>query len=438
VPDFDLIIRSHPDIGIREGRIEAMGDNLSGSTHEEIDASGLTILPGAIDAHVHFNEPGRTDWEGFTTGSRAAARGGTTTIFEMPLNANPPTLDGPSFDLKLEAAGRNSVVDFGLWGGLVPGNLNQLKTLTERGVVGFKAFMCNSGISDFSSVDLSTLREGMRIAADLDMLVAVHAESEEMTKRLTGEALAAGHESVADYLKSRPIAAELEAIQNAIQLASETGCKLHLVHVSSGSGVQAVADARAEGVDVTCETCPHYLVLTEDDLEKIGATAKCAPPLRSRDEQKQLWERLGDVTTIGSDHSPSPPEMKECANFFEVWGGISGCQHLLPLLFDAAQDRSLSIDRIGDLISRNVAARFRIPDKSGIQIGKDADLAFLDPNEVEVISVDTLEYRHRQTPYLGRKLRGRLIRTILRGQTIFDRGRIVNQSPANFVRPAYT
>ena len=197
--------------------------------------------------------------------------------------------------------------------------------------------MCNSGISDFPSVDVPTLREGMRIAADLDMLVAVHAESEEMTKRLTGEALAARREGIADYLASRPIAAELEAIHQAIDLASETGCRLHIVHVSNGTGVEAIADARSKGVDVTCETCPHYLVLTESDLAKLGAVAKCAPPLRSREEQEHLWKNLSVVTTIGSDHSPSPPEMKQRSNFFEVWGGISGCQHLLPLLFDAAR-----------------------------------------------------------------------------------------------------
>ena len=439
MPDFDLIIRGGDrDIGIVDGKFVAIEENLRGSASEDFDATNLVVLPGAIDAHVHFNEPGRTDWEGFATGSRAAAHGGTTTVFEMPLNAHPPTLDGSSFDLKLEAARKNSVVDFGLWGGLVPNNLDQLKTLKERGVVGLKAFMCNSGISDFPSVDVPTLREGMRIAADLDMLVAVHAESEEMTKRLTGEALAAGREGIADYLASRPMTAELEAIHQAIDLASETGCRLHIVHVSNGTGIEAIADARSKGVDVTCETCPHYLVLTESDLAQLGAVAKCAPPLRSREEQEHLWKNLSVVTTIGSDHSPSPPEMKQRRNFFEVWGGISGCQHLLPLLFDAARDRSLSKDQIGDLTSRNVATRFRIREKGGIEIGKDADLALLDPKENEDISVETLEYRHRQTPYLGRTLRGRFIRTILRGQMIFDRGRIVNQSPAKFVRPAYT
>ncbi len=436
--DFDLIVRATADIGILDGKIIALRQNLAGSTKAEFDATSLLVLPGAIDAHVHFNEPGRTDWEGFATGSRAAARGGTTTVFEMPLNAHPPTLDGESFDLKLAAARKNCMVDFGLWGGLVPGNLDQLKTLKERGVVGLKAFMCNSGISDFESVDLATLREGMRVAADLDMLVAVHAESEEMTNRLTGQALAAGHDGIGDYLKSRPIAAELEAIQQAIDLASETGCKLHIVHVSNGAGVEAIAEARSKGFDVTCETCPHYLVLTEADLTRIGAVAKCAPPLRSQEEQKHLWQNLGAVTTIGSDHSPSPPEMKEPSHFFEVWGGISGCQHLLPLLFDCAQDRLLTNNRIGQLTSVNVASRFRLEGKGGIEIGKDADLVFIDPNASEQISVETLEYRHRQTPYLGRKLRGRIIRTILRGQTIFEHGSIVNQASAKFVRPAYT
>jgi allantoinase len=437
MPDFDLIIRANPDIGISDGSVVALGENLAGSAAEEFDANDLVVLPGAIDAHVHFNEPGRTDWEGFATGSRAAARGGTTTVFEMPLNAHPPTLDGPSFDLKLAAARESCVVDFGLWGGLVPTNLKELAVLKERGVVGLKAFMCNSGISDFPHVDLKTLREGMQIAADLDMLVAVHAESQNMTAKLTGEALVEGHNGIQDYLRSRPIAAELEAIDQAILLASETGCKLHVVHVSNGAGVSHILCARINGADVTSETCPHYLLLNEDDLCEIGATAKCAPPLRNRDEQDRLWKRLDHVTTIGSDHSPAPPEMKQRSNFFEVWGGISGCQHLLPLLFDAAQDRSLSNDRIAALTSRNVASRFRIPDKGGIEIGKDADLAFLDPNKNEEISLETLEYRHRQTPYLGRKLRGRLIRTILRGRTIFDRGRIVTQSPGRLVRPEY-
>jgi allantoinase len=418
----------------------ALGRNLSGSAGEEIDATKLTIFPGVIDAHVHFNEPGRTEWEGFATGSSAAAAGGATTVFEMPLNAHPPTIDGPSFDAKRAAAEASSVVDFGLWGGLVPGNLDQLETLRDRGVVGLKAFMCNSGIDDFSQVDLPTLREGMRRAAALGMLVAVHAESEEMTRELTAAKLATGQNTAADYLASRPLAAELEAIRAAIDLAYETGCRLHIVHVSAGRGVQLVAEARAKGVDVTCETCPHYLMLCGIDMLDIGATAKCAPPLREVADQRDLWNRLADVTTIGSDHSPAPPEMKQRANFFEVWGGISSCQHLLPLMINAAKDpgQEVTNEQIAAWTSHNVAQRFRIPRKGGIALGQDADLAIVDPDNGDVISEESLFYRHRQSLYVGRKVRCRIVRTILRGQTIFDRANIVTRAGGQFVRPNYS
>ena len=435
--DFDLLVRSGKDIGIVAGQIVAIGQNLGGSAREEIDATNFSIFPGVIDAHVHFNEPGRTEWEGFATGSKAAAAGGTTTIFDMPLNAHPPTIDGPSFDAKRAAAEQNSIVDFGLWGGLVPGNLDQLETLRDRGVVGLKAFMCNSGIDDFPSVDAATLREGMRMAADLGMLVAVHAESEEMTRALTQAKLVAGQTTVADYLASRPLEAELEAIQSAIQLAQQTGCRLHIVHVSGGSGVQRVAEARAKGVDVTCETCPHYLMLCGIDMQGIGAAAKCAPPLRSIAEERDLWNRLADITTIGSDHSPSPPEMKQSANFFEVWGGISSCQHLLPLMVNAAQDpgQEVTHEQIAGWTSQNVAQRFRIARKGGIAVGKDADFTIVDPENGDIITPETLHYRHRQSVYLGRKLRCRVMRTVLRGQTIFDRGKILAGPNAQLVRP---
>ncbi len=435
--DFDVLVRSGQDIGISDGKFVAIGPNLKGSAVEEFDASGLAVFAGVIDAHVHFNEPGRTDWEGFETGSHAAAAGGTTTVFDMPLNAHPPTIDARSFDVKRAAAGQNSIVDFGLWGGLVPGNSSQLEALRDRGVVGLKAFMCNSGIDDFPHVNLATLREGMRIAADLGMLVAVHAESEEMTRALTEARLSAGQTTVADYLESRPVEAELEAIRSAIEVAHETGCRLHIVHVSCGSGVELVAEARAKGVDVTCETCPHYLVLCGTDMQDIGATAKCAPPLRSIAEQRGLWSRLPDVTTIGSDHSPSPSEMKESSNFFQVWGGISSCQHLLPLLVNAAQDpeQEITPEQIAGWTSRNVAERFRIAAKGGIVLGKDADLTFMDPENGDMISAGTLRYRHRQSPYLGHKLRCRVVRTILRGQTIFDGVNIIPRAGGHFVRP---
>jgi allantoinase len=418
--DFDLLVRHHEqDIGIGGGKIVALAPNLSGSCDLEIDATGLTIFPGVIDAHVHFNEPGRTEWEGFATGSRAAAAGGTTTVFEMPLNAHPPTTNREAFELKRAAAEASSMVDFGLWGGLVPGNAGHLEALRDCGVVGLKAFMCNSGIGDFPHVDLATLRDGMRRAADLDLLVAVHAESEQMTAALTGAARAAGKSKVRDYLDSRPVAAELEAISAAIDLAAETGCRLHIVHVSCGRGVALVAEARADGVDVTCETCPHYLVLTDEDMEQLGAVAKCAPPLRSRDDRRELQERLPDITTIGSDHSPSPPELKERENFFDVWGGISGCQHLLPLLIQLG----ISPEEVRRLTSGDVASRFRVSAKGSIAIGKDADFALVDLNATEVIAHESLHHRHKQSPYVGRTVRSRVRRTFLRGQTIFEDGK---------------
>jgi len=434
MPDFDVIIRAKEDIGIADGKFVALSENLAGSAREEIDATKMSIFPGVIDAHVHFNEPGRTDWEGFETGSGAAAAGGTTTVFEMPLNAHPPTIDGPSFDAKRAAAGKSSFVDFGLWGGLVPGNLNQLEALHDRGVVGLKAFMCDSGIDDFPRVTMSILREGMKRAADLDLLMALHAESQELTQELAKEKIAKGQTTVRDYLDSRPIRAELDAIKQAIDLAAETNCRLHIVHVSCGSAVAIIAEARARGTDVSCETCPHYLVFTDEDMERLGAVAKCAPPLRSDSERKLLHERLNDITTIGSDHSPSPWSMKDRQNFFEVWGGISGCQHLLALLLDS----SIARERMVDLTSRQVANRFRVNQKGEIAIGKDADFSIVDPDGEETVTADSLLYRHRHSPYVGRRLRGRVVRTVLRGQTVFLHGKIAGSPSGKFIRPDNT
>lgn len=426
-----MLVRSEQDIGINDGKFVALGENLSGSAKLEIDAHDRAIFPGVIDAHVHFNEPGRTDWEGFATGSRAAAAGGTTTVFDMPLNAHPPTTSRDNFELKRAAAQASSLVDFGLWGGLVPSNLTDLEALRDCGVVGLKAFMCNSGIGDFSHVDTPTLGAGMKRAAQLDLLVAVHAESEEMTAALIGAARAAGTKRIRDFLDSRPVAAELEAIRIAIDLAAETGCRLHIVHVSSGSGIAAVAEARARGIDVTCETCPHYLVLTEDDMEQLGAIAKCTPPLRSSDEQRQIRKRMRDITTIGSDHSPAPPEMKHRQNFFDVWGGISGCQHLLPLLIDAG----IPPDEIHRLTSEDVAARFRMRAKGAMAVGNDADFTLVDLKAQEIVAPESLHYRHPQSPYVGRTLRARVCRTFLRGQTIYADGKFAAQPAGRFVRP---
>ncbi len=446
MPEFDLVIRGamlvttegevQTDLAIAGEKIAELGG--AGAARDEIDATGLHIFAGVIDSHVHFNEPGRADWEGIATGSRALAAGGGTLFFDMPLNAHPPTCDARSFDEKRIAAEEKSLTDFAFWGGLVPGNLDQLEPLARRGVIGFKAFMANSGIDDFACVDNATLREGMKRCAALGKLVAVHAESDAITTRLAAQALAENKISVRDYLDSRPIHAELEAIHRAIEMARETKCALHIVHVSSGAGVALVASAQSQGVDVTCETCPHYLVLTESDVEKLGAVAKCAPPLRPKSAQDVLWRYLenGFVSTIGSDHSPSPPDMKRHFNFFKVWGGISGGQHTLPLMLtEGCVHRGIALSVIANLLSANVARRFEIPRKGKIEIGFDADLALVNLKQTFAVAKEDLLYRHPQTPYVGRALTGRVVQTILRGKTIYQNGKIVSPSAGRLVKP---
>jgi allantoinase len=448
MPEFDLLIRAGTvvthgevcaaDLGILEGKIVELRPGLASSARETIDATGLHIFPGLIDSHVHFNEPGRGHWEGFETGSRALAAGGGTLFFDMPLNSHPPTIDGASFDLKLSAADGKSLVDFALWGGLVPGNLDQLDELAERGVVGFKAFMSNSGIEDFPHVDDRTLREGMKRAARLNRIVAVHAESEEMTRSKTEQLVSERRTSAQDYISSRPIEAELDAIARALEMAGETGCALHIVHVSCGTGIALVASARNQGIDVTCETCPHYLTLTDEDLLRIGSLAKCAPPLRPKPAQDALWEYLKNdqITTIGSDHSPSPPDMKIGGDFFKIWGGISGIQHTLPLLITEAHNRhKIALPLLAKLTSLNIAQRFNLPSSKGqIAINADADLALIDLKQSFEIKSEELFYRHAHSPYVGRVLTGRVVQTISRGHTVFKDGRFVSKPFGRLVK----
>lgn len=453
MPHFDLSIRggtvvlpsrtSVPaveDIGILDGQIAAIKPDLSGSSRETIDASGLHIFSGLIDSHVHFNDPGRAHWEGFGTGSRAFAAGGGTLFFDMPLNAHPPTLDRASFEQKLATAESTSLVDFAFWGGLVPGNLDHLEELSDLGVIGFKAFMSNSGIDDFPRADDHTLHEGMKRVARLGKIVAVHAESERITNDLAQKLIAAGKTSIRDYLDSRPIHAELEAIQRALEIAGETGCALHIVHVSCGAGVALIASAQKLGVNVTCETCSHYLTFTEDDMVQIGALAKCAPPLRPKSAQDSLWQYLqaGQITTIGSDHSPAPPEMKADPNFFKVWGGISGVQHTFPLLITEGHiSRHISLPQLTSLFTYNVASRFGILSKGQIKKGMDADLALIDLNQTFPVNPADLLYRHQHSAYAGRRLTGKVVQTILRGQTVFKDGKTVSKPLGRLVRPTH-
>jgi allantoinase len=444
---LDLIVRGgtvvapggvrRADVGVADGAIVAVAPELGDAAREEVDARGLYVLPGAVDAHVHFNDPGRAEYEGFETGTAAAAAGGTTTVVDMPLNAKPPTIDAAAFDRKRAAAEGRALCDFALWGGLVPGNADRLEELAARGVVGFKAFMTATGMPDFAMADDLTLYEGMRAAAPLGLPVAVHAESEAITSTLAARARHEGRRGMRDYLRSRPAIAEVEAIGRALLLAEETGCALHVVHVSTGRGVALVAEARARGVDATCETCPHYLVLDEDDAERIGAVAKCSPPLRPAAERDALWSALGDVAFVASDHSPAPPELKEGDDAFAVWGGIAGAQTLLGAMLDAGHhERGVGLERVAELCAGGAARRLRLRRKGRVEPGADADLALVDLASTTEVTTEALLSRHRLSPYVGRTLRGRIVRTIVRGTTVVADGRLVAHPAGRLVTPS--
>jgi allantoinase len=427
------------DILVEDGVVVAMGRDLAapaGAT--EFDAMGLHAFPGAVDTHVHFNEPGRADWEGLATGSCALVAGGGTTFGDMPLNNLPLTLDGPSFDEKVAIASRVSHADFALWGGLVPGNVAALPELHARGAIAVKAFMSDSGLPEFPAADDYTLLRGMEVAAALGMVVAVHAESDAITRGLTAAAREAGQRGAMAWAASRPVLAETEAISRAILLAEATGARLHVVHVSSGRGAVLVAEARARGVDVTCETCPHYLTFTDEDVARLGAIGKCAPPVRDAEERDRLWAAVTSraVDMVVSDHSPSPPSMKEGDDFFAMWGGIPGVQTTLGTLLEDGPAHGLDLGSIVRLVAAGPAARFGLaPSKGTISVGADADLALVNLRDRHVVRQEDLHYRHPQSPFVGRTVRGLVVRTYLRGAVVAEKGAPVGQPRGRLVRP---
>jgi allantoinase len=446
---YDLLIRNGivltpegeraADVAVADGRIVAVEPEIAGSANEEVDASGLHILPGAIDSHVHFNEPGRTHWEGWATGSRALAAGGGTLAIDMPLNSSPPVLGAARFHEKAAAARAGSLTDFALWGGLTAGNVDRLDELAGAGVVGFKAFMSNSGIDEFPAADDDTLFLGMTAAARLGLPVAVHAENDAITGGITRRLAAAGRTGWADWTASRPVIAETEAIARAIHLAREAGCALHVVHVSSGAGIALISAARASGQDVTAETCPHYLALTAKDLDMLGAVAKCAPPLRDTAEQAALWLALArdEIQVVGSDHSPAEPELKEGDNAFAIWGGIAGVQSTLPILLTEGVHRGrITLGQIGAVTAANPAARFRLSRKGRIAPGYDADLAIFDLDVAWTLDRVALQDRHRHNPYVGRSFIGKPARTIRRGRTIWRDGAPAAGAGGELIVPA--
>lgn len=418
------------DVGIKDGKIAEIGKGL-GTEGNVIDATDLIVSPGMIDAHVHITEPGggyRDLWEGYDTGTRASAKGGVTSFMEMPLNQVPATVDSESFDKKVDAGNGKLSVDVYSYGGLVPFNLDGgIQELDDKGVVAYKAFVSTCGDrsidGDFMNVDDYSLYEGMKQIAKTGKVLTIHAENAAITDKLGEIAYKNGEKSLAAYVDSRPVFTEVEPIQRIILFAKETGCRIHIAHLACAEGIDLVKQAQEEGVDITCETCTHYLYFHKEELDDIGPVVKCSPPIREKSRQPGMWERVmdGRVSMVVSDHSPCTPDLKDTDNAFEAWGGISGIQSNVDMFFDeAVQKRNMPLKTFADLIATNVAKRFDLKDKGSIEVGKDADFVFIKPNSTHTLKVEDLEYRNKISPYLDREYGAQVAKTILRGEEIYS------------------
>lgn len=424
------------DLAIKDGKIVAIGEG-SLSAKEVIDAQGQLVLPGMVDAHVHINEPGRSNWEDYHTGSQALAAGGTTSMVVMPLNALPARTTAAEFNRHRLIAEGQSYIDFALYGGLVPGNQADIGPMAEAGAAGFKAFMATTGSDepgDFHNVDDYDLYRGMQAIAKTGLRLSLHAENAVLTDRLSADEIAHHHTDIQAYIDSRPPMVEVEAVRRALYLAKQTGCKLHFVHLSTGEAVREVQRAQAAGQDVTCETCVHYLALNTDDFKQIGPLAKCSPVLRTPEVQADLWREVqaGHVNAVTSDHSPAPAEMKANPNhnIFEVWGGISGAQNNLDLFYDVAvKSGRLNIQQFVQLTAAGPAKLFGLKNKGELRVGADADIAFLDPNQSYTLRAEDLYYKNKLSAYVGRQINCRVTRTLLRGKTVFELGQGFDDQP---------
>ncbi|HEU4594378.1 MAG TPA: allantoinase AllB [Pyrinomonadaceae bacterium] len=391
------------------------------------EAGESVLMPGLVDSHVHVNEPGRTDWEGFETATRAAAAGGVTTVVDMPLNSRPPTTTLEGWRAKREAAEGKCYVDVAFWGGVVPGNLAELRPLREAGVVGFKCFLIHSGVEEFPHVSEEELRPALEELKRLGSLLIVHAEVPGPVERAERAAGGDDPRRYETFLRSRPRAAEDEAVRLMIRLCRETGARVHIVHHSSADSLAALGAAKAEGLPLTVETCPHYLSFAAEEIPDGATEFKCCPPIRERENRERLWQALeeGLIDMVVSDHSPCPPALKrrEDGDFLQAWGGISSLQLRLPVMWTHARERGHSLARLSQWLSREPARLAGLDERKGtIAEGFDADLVVWNTEESFRVEPSMIRHRHRLTPYAGQRLRGVVEATYLRGELIYDRG----------------
>jgi allantoinase len=394
-----------------------------------IDAGNRVVMPGLVDPHVHINEPGRTEWEGFAAATRAAAAGGFTTLVDMPLNSIPATTTLEALETKRKAAAGQCFVDVEFWGGIVPGNASEIRPMFETGVVGFKCYLLDPGVGEFPPVTEADLRRVLPILNETGALILVHAELPgpiELARR-TRPPRVADCRSYRAYLASRPHEAETDAIKLCIRLCREFGVWFHFVHVSTGKALEALEEARDEGLLISAETCPHYLCVSAEEILNGDTLFKCAPPVRESPNRHLLWRALneGTIDLIASDHSPSPADMKclETGDFDQAWGGIASLQLTLPVIWSEARRRGIGFPELARWMGTGPASLAGLDDQKGaISPGWDADIIIWDPDEEFEVTPDCLYTRHRLSPYIGRRLCGVVHTTYLRGEIAYDRG----------------
>ncbi len=415
-------------IHIQGGKIAALGSYSEvPSGVPAFEAGRSIVMPGLVDTHVHINEPGRTEWEGFDTATRAAAAGGVTTLIEMPLNSIPATTTRAALETKPAAAQGQCWVDVGFWGGVVPGNAAELRPLFEAGAFGFKCFLVPSGVAEFEPVGESDLRQALPQLASLGAVLLSHCELPPSIEKATAEAEKADPRRYSTWLASRPRAAENEAIALLIQLGREFGTRLHIVHLSSSDALPLLRQARQDGLPITVETCHHYLTFAAEEIADGATEFKCAPPIREQENQEKLWAALAEglIDFVATDHSPCPPALKcgETGDFLRAWGGIASLQLSLPALWTPARARSFNVEKLAEWLGSGPARLAGLDKRKGkIAVGYDADLVVWDPEAAFEVKPEELHHRHKLTPYRGRTLYGKVEATFLRGQKIYERG----------------
>ncbi len=410
---------------IKDGIIADVADKLPAGNFLVIDLGNKVLMAGVIDPHVHINEPGRTDWEGFDTATKAAIAGGITTLVDMPLNSSPVTTTAGAFDVKVNATKTKLHTNCGFWGGLVPGNEKEIESLIGKGVLGFKAFLTHSGIDEFPNVTDNDLRKAMPVIAKNGLPLLVHCE---LSSPILWRGL--GGEVYQNYLASRPKKWEDDAISLMIRLCEEFSCRTHIVHLSSANSIKQITKAKEKGLPLTVETGQHYLYFNAEDIKDGQTPFKCAPPIRGKANNEKLWQALkeGIIDFVATDHSPAPPVMKEITSgdFMKAWGGISSIQFALPVLWTAAKKHDCSLNDIAKWLCEKPAILTGKQNSKGkIAKGYDADLVVWDPEQQFTVTESMIHHKHKITPYLGEELYGVVEQTYLEGEKVFDKGEFI-------------